>query len=121
MTSSMFSISQSPHAGFARPVSDAPTADYTTYVVTRWYRAPEVLVGGGYGPPVDIWSVGCILAEMLTGVPLFPGKSHHDQLWLILCCLGSMTERQLDQLDSDPQWSCFRLPTHREVQPLEQR
>ncbi|KAG2442854.1 hypothetical protein HXX76_002933 [Chlamydomonas incerta] len=108
--------------GFARAMTSS-SADpaYTTYVVTRWYRAPEVLVGDNYGPPVDVWALGCIFAEMLAGRPLFPGKNHHDQLWLILKCLGTMTERQLELLDSDPQFACFRLPTQSEIEPLEHR
>ena len=43
--------------GFARPFGNT-TQDFTTYVVTRWYRAPEVLVGDTYGPPVDVWALG---------------------------------------------------------------
>ncbi len=78
-------------------------------------------MGDTYGPPVDIWALGCIFAEMLLGRPLFPGKNHHDQLWLILKCLGAMTERQLDLLDADPQFACFRLPTQSEIEPLETR
>lgn len=58
---------------------------------------------------------------MLGGRPLFPGKNHHDQLWLILKCLGTMTGRQLQLLEADPQFACFRLPTHSEVDPLESR
>lgn len=80
-----------------------------------------MLVGDNYGPPVDVWALGCIFAEMLAGRPLFPGKNHHDQLWLILKCLGTMTERQLELLDSDPQFACFRLPTQSEIEPLEHR
>lgn len=53
------------------------------YVTTRWYRAPELLVGATYGPEIDIWAIGCILAEMATGSVLFPGTSHMDQLDLI--------------------------------------
>ena len=49
-------------------------------VVTLWYRAPEVLLGCPYATPVDIWSVGCILAELNTLKPLFPGTSEADQL-----------------------------------------
>jgi len=49
--------------------------DLTAYVVTRWYRAPELLAqASSYGGAVDIWSVGCILAEILGRRPLFPGR-----------------------------------------------
>ncbi|MEW5310076.1 MAG: hypothetical protein WDW38_001907 [Sanguina aurantia] len=109
--------------GFARPVAAhaASAALYTTYVVTRWYRAPEVLVGDTYGTQVDIWSLGCIMAEMLAGKPLFPGKNHHDQLFLILKCIGEMPGSQLHLLENDPQFQCFRLPVPAELEPLEHR
>lgn len=48
--------------------------------MTQWYRAPEVLLGCSYATPVDIWSVGCILAELSRLEPLFPGTSEGDQL-----------------------------------------
>lgn len=51
-------------------------------VVTLWYRAPEILLGGKkYSTAVDVWSIGCIFAEMVTGRPLFPGDSEIDQLF----------------------------------------
>lgn len=53
-------------------------------VVTLWYRAPEILLGSNnYGTPVDLWSVGCIFAEMLNQRPLFPGDSEIDELFKI--------------------------------------
>lgn len=51
----------------------------TPYVVTRYYRAPEVILGMGYTDNVDIWSVGCIMGEMIRGGVLFPGTDHIDQ------------------------------------------
>ncbi|CDZ96313.1 mitogen-activated protein kinase [Phaffia rhodozyma] len=64
----------------------------TEYVATRWYRAPEVMLTfKEYTRAIDIWSVGCILAEMLTGRPLFPGRDYHHQLSLILDILGTPT------------------------------
>ena len=51
-----------------------PVKSYTHEIVTLWYRAPEVLLGGShYSTPVDIWSIGCIFAEMARKQPLFPG------------------------------------------------
>ena len=51
------------------------TGILTEYVATRWYRAPEIMLNSkGYTKSIDLWSVGCILAEMLSNVPLFPGK-----------------------------------------------
>ena len=62
-----------------------PGGPLTEYVSTRWYRAPEVMLcfQNGYGPPMDMWSAGCIFAELLNGKPLFPGKDYIDQLALI--------------------------------------
>ncbi|XP_057963116.1 mitogen-activated protein kinase 19-like [Malania oleifera] len=79
--------------GLARVAfSDAPTTVcWTDYVATRWYRAPE-LCGSfftKYTPAIDIWSIGCIFAEVLTGKPLFPGKSVVHQLDLITDLLGT--------------------------------
>lgn len=66
-----------------------PSDYYTDYVATRWYRSPELLVGDTqYGPPVDVWAIGCVFAELLSGVPLWPGKSDVDQLYLIRKTLG---------------------------------
>ena len=64
----------------------------TTTVVTLWYRAPEVLLGVTYATPVDIWSAGCILAELISGQPLFPGRNETDQLGTIFSLLGTPTE-----------------------------
>lgn len=56
----------------------------TEYVVTRWYRAPELLLNcSEYTAAIDIWSVGCILGEIMTREPLFPGKDYVHQLRLI--------------------------------------
>ena len=56
-----------------------PVRKYTHEVVTLWYRSPEILLGGKqYSTPVDIWSVGCIFAEMVNLHPLFPGDSEID-------------------------------------------
>lgn len=62
----------------------------TEYVATRWYRAPEIMLTfQEYTTAIDVWSVGCILAEMLNGRPLFPGRDYHNQLWLIMEVLGT--------------------------------
>lgn len=72
-----------------------PGDDYTDYVATRWYRAPELLVGDTqYGPPVDVWALGCVFAELLSGNPLWPGRSDVDQLHLIRQTLGTKRERK---------------------------
>lgn len=70
-----------------------PVRHYTHEVVTLWYRAPEILLGAKkYSTPVDIWSIGCIFAELVTRSPLFPGDSEIDQLYKIFRALGTPTE-----------------------------
>ncbi|XP_030757806.1 cyclin-dependent kinase 7 [Sitophilus oryzae] len=71
----------------------SPNRVNTHQVVTRWYRAPELLFGAKqYGTCIDIWAVGCILAELLLRVPLFPGESDLDQLTKIFDVFGNPTE-----------------------------
>lgn len=66
------------------------TAAYTTYVSTRWYRAPEVLLRAGeYSAPVDIWAVGAMAVEIATLKPLFPGRNEVDQVWRVCEIMGS--------------------------------
>ena len=50
----------------------------TDYVATRWYRSPELLLNLDYGPPADMWAIGCILGELTDGQPLYPGESDID-------------------------------------------
>lgn len=78
--------------GLARAFG-VPIRTYTHEVVTLWYRAPEILLGGRqYATPVDIWSIGCIFAEMVMRAPLFPADSEIDQLFRIFRILGTPTE-----------------------------
>ncbi|XP_011373247.1 mitogen-activated protein kinase 15 [Pteropus vampyrus] len=73
----------------------------TEYVATRWYRAPEVLLSSSwYTPGVDMWSLGCILGEMLRGRPLFPGTSTLHQLELVLDAVPPPSEEDLLALGS---------------------
>lgn len=79
--------------GLARTFG-SPSRCYTHQVVTRWYRAPELLFGARmYGAGVDIWAVGCILAELFKREPLFPGESDLDTLDKIITVLGSPSEK----------------------------
>merc|ERR1712226_180873 len=78
------------------------TGFLTEYVATRWYRAPEIMVNSkGYSQSIDMWSVGCILAEMVSNRPLFPGKHYLDQLNHILGVLGSPTPSDLQSILND--------------------
>ena len=64
----------------------------TEYVATRWYRAPEIMLSFKmYTKAIDVWAVGCILAELLNGRPLFPGRDYGHQLDLILDVIGTPT------------------------------
>jgi len=66
---------------------------YTPEVATKWYRAPELLYGAKeYTQSVDLWAVGCILAEMINKAPLFPGETDIDQLATVVKCLGNPSE-----------------------------
>ncbi|KAL0327527.1 UNVERIFIED_CONTAM: Cell division control protein 2A [Sesamum angustifolium] len=70
-----------------------PVRTFTHEVVTLWYRAPEILLGSRhYSTPVDVWSVGCIFAEMVNRRPLFPGDSEIDELFKIFRVMGTPNE-----------------------------
>ncbi|KAF6071839.1 Protein kinase domain family protein [Candida albicans] len=90
--------------GLARGFSENPDENagfMTEYVATRWYRAPEIMLSfTNYTKAIDIWSVGCILAELLGGKPLFRGKDYVDQLNQILMILGTPPESTLQRIGS---------------------
>jgi cyclin-dependent kinase 12/13 len=81
--------------------SSSSSVEFTNKVITLWYRPPEILTGATqYGPAVDVWSAGCILAELLLGKPLLPGKSDLEQLKLIADMLGTPAPDTWDYLSS---------------------
>ncbi|KAJ7296116.1 hypothetical protein O6H91_13G010200 [Diphasiastrum complanatum] len=81
----------------------------TEYVVTRWYRAPELLLScEEYSSAIDMWSVGCIFAELLGRKPLFPGKDYIHQLKLIISIIGSPEENDLQFIHSHKARSYIR-------------
>ncbi|KAG1695204.1 hypothetical protein DVH05_020584 [Phytophthora capsici] len=82
--------------GLARS-KEADDVGMTEYVVTRWYRAPELLLGSAYGEGVDLWAAGCIFAEMLGRKPLFPGETYVHQLQLIMNVLGVPEEHSFKE------------------------
>ena len=110
--------------GLARPYDDEPprighgngeaTRDYTTLVVTRWYRPPELLLQlKRYTPAIDMWGVGCVFGEMFKGRPILPGNSDVNQIQLIFDLMGSPTEENM------PGWNL--LPGCEGVQAFQQR
>lgn len=77
-------------------------AEMTGYVATRWYRAPEIMLNWmRYNQTVDIWSVGCIMAELITSRTLFPGKDHIDQLLRIMTLCGTPDEDFMRKITSE--------------------
>lgn len=91
-----------------------PVRSYTHEVVTLWYRAPDVLLGSRkYSTPVDIWSVGCIFAEMANGRPLVAGTSEEDQLDRIFRLLGTpKPARDFPGIVDLPEYSPDRFPPY---------
>ncbi|XP_008171067.2 mitogen-activated protein kinase 11 isoform X3 [Chrysemys picta bellii] len=84
--------------GLARQTDD----EMTGYVATRWYRAPEIMLNWmHYNQTVDIWSVGCIMAELLKGKALFPGNDYIDQLKRIMEVVGTPSSELLKKISSE--------------------
>uniref|UniRef100_A0A4W5LPP0 cyclin-dependent kinase n=1 Tax=Hucho hucho TaxID=62062 RepID=A0A4W5LPP0_9TELE len=101
--------------GFAR-ILTGPCDYYTDYVATRWYRAPELLVGDTqYGAPVDVWALGCVFSELLSGVPLWPGKSDMDQLYLIRKTLGDLIPRHQQVFSKNQFFNGVCIPESQEM------
>ena len=78
----------------------------TEYVATRWYRAPEILLGSTkYTKAVDMWSIGCILGELVIGKALFPGTSTLNQIERVLELCGKPSAKDIESLDSQISWN----------------
>jgi cyclin-dependent kinase-like len=106
--------------GFARLL--IPNENFTEYVATRWYRAPELLVGDTqYGPPVDVWAIGCVFCELYSGQPLLPGKSDLDQLYLIKKTLGNLIDHHVKILMNNPYYRGVAIPEPDVLEPLEKK
>ena len=87
----------------------SPNRQYTHMVVTRWYRAPELLFGArNYGTGVDVWAVGCILAELLLRIPFVAGDTDLDQLGKIFQAMGTPTEESWPGLTKLPDYVQFK-------------
>ncbi|KWU46128.1 putative MAP kinase [Rhodotorula sp. JG-1b] len=92
----------------------------TEYVATRWYRAPEIMLTfKEYTYAIDVWSVGCILAEMLNGKPLFPGRDYHHQLTLILGILGTPSLQDFYAIGSQRSRDYLRALPYQEKKPFQ--
>ena len=82
-----------------------PISTFSIDVVTLWYRPPDVLLGSRtYNTSIDIWSAGCIMAEMYTGRPLFPGTTNEDQLVKIFRLMGTPSERTWPGISQLPEY-----------------
>ena len=82
-----------------------PVNTFSNEVVTLWYRAPDVLLGSRtYNTSIDIWSAGCIMAEMYTGRPLFPGTTNEDELQKIFRLMGTPSERSWPGISQFPEY-----------------
>eukprot|EP00009_Paramoeba_aestuarina_P013282 CAMPEP_0201539272 /NCGR_PEP_ID=MMETSP0161_2-20130828/69966_1 /ASSEMBLY_ACC=CAM_ASM_000251 /TAXON_ID=180227 /ORGANISM="Neoparamoeba aestuarina, Strain SoJaBio B1-5/56/2" /LENGTH=315 /DNA_ID=CAMNT_0047946569 /DNA_START=172 /DNA_END=1116 /DNA_ORIENTATION=- len=111
--------------GLAR-VFGVPLKEYTHEVVTLWYRAPEILLGcNQYSTSIDVWSVGCIFAEMVLKAPLFKGDCEIGQLYKIFQVFGTPTDRVWPGVTKlpeyrpfFPQWRCQSLKTSK-MKPLD--
>ena len=97
---------------FKAPVADQRN-NYTTSVVTLAYRPPELLLGQrNYGPEVDMWAAGCILAELFTKKIIMPGRTEHSQLTLITNLCGSITPKTMPGVEELKIFKSIRLPTN---------
>jgi len=97
--------------GLARTTSE--TDFMTEYVVTRWYRAPELLLNSSeYTAAIDVWSVGCIFMELMDRKPLFPGRDHVHQLRLLMELIGTPNEGDLDFVNENARRYIRQLPRH---------
>ncbi|PUZ62145.1 hypothetical protein GQ55_4G333900 [Panicum hallii var. hallii] len=97
--------------GLARTTSE--TDFMTEYVVTRWYRAPELLLNSSeYTTAIDVWSVGCIFMELMDRKPLFPGRDHVHQLRLLMELIGTPNESDLDFVNENARRYIRQLPRH---------
>lgn len=106
--------------GLSRGSGSAPdeqVGHLTEYVATRWYRAPEIMLAfRGYTRAIDVWSIGCIFAELMLGRPLFKGKDYVDQLNKILDVLGTPGEDVINRIGSDKaQFYIRSLPVKKAV------
>mmetsp|Transcript_26121 Transcript_26121/g.57082 ORF Transcript_26121/g.57082 Transcript_26121/m.57082 type:complete len:752 (+) Transcript_26121:295-2550(+) len=108
--------------GFARQLPSSRDVDITDYVSTRWYRAPELLLGSThYGKEVDMWAIGCIMGELVDGQPLFPGESDIDQLYIIQRLMGPLTDEQYQLFLRNPRFAGLKFPDMSRPETLDRK
>jgi len=108
--------------GFARNLPTKNSKEIMTdYVATRWYRAPELLLSQSYGKPVDIWSIACIMAELIDGQPLFPGDSEIDQLALIQKIIDPLTLEQREAFNRHARFKGLKFKEVKKIDSLDKR
>lgn len=106
--------------GFARNLGEG--VNLTDYVATRWYRAPELLLGcTSYGFGVDMWAIGCIMGEISDGQPMFPGESEVDQLYIIQKILGPLVPEHLDVFMQNPRFAGLKFPDMSNPETLQKK
>lgn len=105
--------------GQTRELPKNKNAPLSHAVATRWYRAPELLFGAiHYGPGVDVWACGCVIAQLLTLSPLLPGETDIDQLIKVIQFLGSPTPARWPGVDALPDYGKIQLPDDVPPTPL---
>uniref|UniRef100_A0A8C7GB98 Cyclin dependent kinase 18 n=1 Tax=Oncorhynchus kisutch TaxID=8019 RepID=A0A8C7GB98_ONCKI len=106
------------HSACLARAKSVPTKTYSNEVVTLWYRPPEVLLGTTeYSTPIDMWGVGCILFEMATGRPMFPGSSVKEELHLVFRIIGTPKEDSWPGISNNDEFRSYMFPEYR-PQPL---
>lgn len=87
----------------------SPSEPNVSYICSRYYRAPELIFGAtNYTVAVDIWSMACVVSEMLTGLSLFPGENNVDQMVEIIKVLGTPTAEEIHEMN--PNYHSFKFP-----------
>ena len=94
----------------------------TDYVAPRWQRPPELLIGReDYDCSIDIWSVGCVMAELIDGNPLFPGQNDLDQLYLIQKCLGPLIATHQEHFLKNPKFIGMKFPEIHSIDSIQRK
>jgi len=94
----------------------------TDYVATRWYRAPELLLGcSNYGKEIDFWAVGCIMGEITDGKAMFPSENELEQLYMIQKLLGSLPQNMLEIFSANPRFGGYKMENVLKPETLERK